>query len=76
MRRCDRTFPAFLAIGLMLMLVIQALVNMGVATGVLPVTGQTLPWISRGGTSIIVTSLSLGIILGISRSLDEAPVNA
>ncbi|MCD6332133.1 MAG: FtsW/RodA/SpoVE family cell cycle protein [Bacteroidales bacterium] len=75
-RRCDRTFPAFLAIGLMLMLVIQALVNMGVATGVLPVTGQTLPWISRGGTSIIVTSLSLGIILGISRSLDEAPVNA
>lgn len=70
-RKCDRTFPAFLAIGLMVGLVIQAMVNMGVAVGLLPVTGQTLPWVSKGGTSILFTSVTLGIILGISRSLEE-----
>jgi len=70
-KKCDRTFPAFLAIGLTIGLVLQALVNMGVAVGLLPVTGQPLPWISRGGTSILFTSLVFGIILGISRSLEE-----
>ena len=75
-RKCDRTFPAFLAMGLMVGLVIQAMVNMGVAVGLLPVTGQPLPWISRGGTSIIFTSLTLGIILGISRSIEEEEPHA
>jgi len=70
-RKCDRTFPAFLAIGLTIGLVLQALVNMGVAVGLLPVTGQPLPWISKGGTSILFTSMVFGIILGISRSLEE-----
>jgi len=70
-KKCDRTFPAFLAIGLTIGLVLQAMVNMGVAVGLLPVTGQPLPWISRGGTSILFTSVVFGIILGISRSLDE-----
>jgi cell division protein FtsW len=70
-RRCDRTFPAFMTIGLMIGLVMQAMVNMGVSTGLLPVTGQPLPWVSRGGTSILFTALALGIILGISRSLEE-----
>jgi len=70
-RKCDRTFPAFLAIGLTLGIVIQAYVNMGVAVGVLPVTGQPLPWISRGGTSILFTSVAFGIILGISRSIEQ-----
>jgi len=70
-RKCDRTFPAFLTIGLMIGLVIQAMVNMGVSAGLLPVTGQPLPWVSRGGTSILFTALALGIILGISRSLEE-----
>ena len=70
-KKCDRTFPAFLAIGLTIGLVSQALVNMGVAVGLLPVTGQPLPWISRGGTSILFTSLAFGIILGVSRSLEE-----
>lgn len=69
--RCDRTFPAFLTIGLMTGMVIQAMINMGVAAGLMPVTGQTLPWISKGGTSILFTALSLGIILGISRNLEE-----
>ncbi len=70
-RKCDRTFPAFLAIGLTLGIVIQAYINMGVAVGLLPVTGQPLPWISRGGTSILFTSLAFGIILSISRSLEQ-----
>lgn len=70
-RKCDRTFPAFLAIGLTLGIVIQAFVNMGVAVGLFPVTGQPLPWISRGGTSILFTSLAFGILLGISRSLEK-----
>ncbi|MFH0761264.1 MAG: FtsW/RodA/SpoVE family cell cycle protein [Bacteroidota bacterium] len=75
-KKCDRTFPAFLVIGLTMGLVIQAMVNMGVSTGLVPVTGQPLPWISRGGTSILFTAISLGIILGISRNLEmEAKVD-
>jgi cell division protein FtsW len=70
-RKCDRTFPAFLVIGLMTGLVLQAMVNMGVSSGLLPVTGQPLPWVSRGGTSILFTALSIGIILGVSRSVNE-----
>lgn len=70
-RKCDRTFPAFLVIGLMIGLVIQAMVNMGVSSGLLPVTGQPLPWVSRGGTSILFTAFSIGIILGVSRSVEE-----
>lgn len=70
-RKCDRTFPAFLVIGLMIGLVIQAMVNMGVSTGLLPVTGQPLPWVSRGGTSILFMALSIGIVLGVSRSIEE-----
>lgn len=67
-RKSKTAFPAFLAVGLLLSLVLQAMINMGVATSLLPVTGQTLPLISMGGTSIIFTSLSLGIILNISVS--------
>ena len=70
-RKCDRTFPAFLVVGLMSGLVIQAMVNMGVSSGLLPVTGQPLPWVSRGGTSILFTAISIGIILGVSRSVNE-----
>jgi cell division protein FtsW len=67
-RRCDRTFPAFLAIGLSFMLVFQAMINMAVSVNLLPVTGQTLPLVSMGGSSLLFTSTSLGIILSISRS--------
>ena len=54
--------------GLSLMLVIQAMVNMAVAVGVFPVTGQPLPLISRGGTSTFVNCAYLGIMLSVSRS--------
>lgn len=65
-----RTFQAFLAFGLTLMLVLQAMVNMAVAVGLFPVTGQPLPLISMGGTSILFTAAALGMILSVSRSVE------
>jgi len=70
-RKCDKTFQAFLVMGLSLMVVIQAFVNMAVAVGLLPVTGQPLPLISMGGNSIIFTGAALGIILNVSRELSK-----
>ena len=65
-RRTKSTFGAFLAFGLALGLVFQAFVNMGVTVGLLPVTGQTLPLVSMGGSSMFFTSMALGIILSVS----------
>lgn len=65
-----RTFQAFLAFGLAIMLVLQAMVNMAVAVGLFPVTGQPLPLISMGGTSTIFTAAALGMILSVSRSIE------
>lgn len=64
--RCERNFPAFLIIGLSLLLVSQAMANMLVAVGWLPVTGQPLPLISRGGTSTIINCWYIGMILSVS----------
>lgn len=66
--RCENNFPAFLAMGLALLLVTQALFNMCVAVGLVPVTGQPLPLISKGGTSTIINCVYVGAILSISRS--------
>jgi cell division protein FtsW len=71
-QKCRKFFPAYLVIGLGLMMTLQALVNMAVAVGAIPVTGQTLPFISRGGTSIIVTSVYFAVILSVSRYADAA----
>lgn len=65
--RTPKAFGAFLAIGLSFTLVIQAMVHMGVVLHVLPNTGLPLPLISMGGTSLLFTSLALGIILSVSR---------
>ncbi len=65
-RRSKSTFGAFLAFGLALGLVFQAFVNMGVTVGLLPVTGQTLPLVSMGGSSMFFTSMALGMILSVS----------
>lgn len=70
-QRCDKFFPAYLVIGLGLMMVVQALVNMSVAVGLIPVTGQTLPLISHGGTSILITSFNMGLILSVSRYVEH-----
>lgn len=65
-RRSNRTFPAFVVVGLTLVMVYQAMINIGVSSGVLPVTGQPLPWISLGGTSLLFTSVAFGCILSVS----------
>jgi len=66
-KKCETAFPAFLVLGLTVMIVIQAMINMMVAVGLLPVTGQTLPMISWGRTSVLVMSFSIGAILSVSR---------
>ena len=66
--RCENNFPAFLVMGLALLLVVQATFNMLVAVGIAPVTGQPLPLISKGGTSTIINCAYIGVILSVSRS--------
>jgi cell division protein FtsW len=73
--RCENNFPAFLILGLALMLVIQATFNMLVAVGIAPVTGQPLPLISRGGTSTIINCVYIGAILSVSRSAKKKSDN-
>ena len=68
-RKTERTFPAFLAVGLSISLVFQAMINMGVAVNILPVTGQTLPLVSMGGTSVLFSAIAFGIIISVSRSI-------
>ena len=70
-QKSDSVFGKLLAVGVGIPIVFQALVNMGVAVQLFPVTGQTLPLISSGGTSIWVTSLALGILLSVSNKRDE-----
>lgn len=65
------TFGALLSIGLAFSLVFQAMINMMVAVNLLPVTGQPLPLLSMGGTSIWFTSISIGIILSVSKESTE-----
>lgn len=73
-RRCPFAFGAFLAVGLSITLVFQAMVNMAVNVNLLPVTGLTLPMISMGGSSIWFTSVAIGIILSVSRYVDEEAI--
>lgn len=74
--RCENTFPAFLAMGLALLLVTQALFNMCVAVGLAPVTGQPLPLVSKGGTSTIINCVYVGAILSVSRSAKKKTPDA
>ena len=66
--RCENNFPAFLIMGLALLFVVQASFNMMVAVGIVPVTGQPLPLISKGGTSTIINCAYIGAMLSVSRS--------
>ncbi|MDD2529757.1 MAG: FtsW/RodA/SpoVE family cell cycle protein [Bacteroidales bacterium] len=70
-RRSKGYFGTFCSIGLIIMIVFQAMINMCVATGLLPVTGQTLPFISYGGTSFLFSCIALGIVLSISASANK-----
>jgi len=71
MLRAPQSFGALLAMGLAFSLVMQAMVNMGVAVGLLPVTGQPMPFVSRGGTSLLFTGISIGIIISITREIQK-----
>lgn len=64
---CSRAFPAFLIMGCAVLIVFQALVHMAIVTGLFPVSGQPLPLISKGGTSVVVMSMAIGIMLSVSR---------
>ena len=69
--KSPKAFGALLAVGLAFSLVLQAFIHMAVATSLFPVTGLTLPLISMGGTSIIFTSAAFGVLLSVSRTIEE-----
>lgn len=69
--KANGSFAAYLVLGLSFSLVIQGLINMMVNVNLLPVTGQTLPLVSMGGTSMWFTSIAIGIILSVSRSVEN-----
>ena len=71
-QKSDKTFGALLAIGLSFSLVFQAMINMAVAVNLFPVTGQPLPLVSMGGTSIWFTCLAIGIILSVSTETEKS----
>ena len=75
-QKCTSFFPAYLVLGFGIMMVLQAFVNMSVAVGIVPVTGQTLPLISKGGTSILITSFYIGVILSVSRYAEKKEMKA
>ena len=67
-KNCDKPFGSYLAMGLGMMITTQALINMAVAVRLFPTTGQPLPLVSWGGTSIMITCMSIGMILAVSRA--------
>lgn len=70
-KQCEKYFPAFLVMGISILLVSQAMINMMVAVGLFPVTGQPLPLISKGGTSTLINCAYIGMILSVSRYVEE-----
>ncbi len=69
--RSPKVFGAFLAVGLSLLITIQAMTNIAVSVHLVPTTGLTLPFISKGGTSLIFSAISVGIILSVSRYIEK-----
>ena len=65
--KCSRAFPALLIMGCAILIVFQALVHMAIVTGVFPVSGQPLPFISKGGTSVLVMSAAVGMMLSVAK---------
>jgi cell division protein FtsW len=70
-RKCTKTFSAMLVCGLGILIVSQAMVHIMVNVGIIPVTGQTLPLISLGGSSVMATGLAFGMMLSVSRTLEN-----
>ena len=69
------TFGALMAFGLGFLVILQAMINMGVSIGLLPVTGQPLPFVSMGGTSLMATGIIIGMILSVTRSMEDETLN-
>ena len=69
------TFGSLMAFGLGFLIILQAMVNMGVSMGLLPVTGQPLPFVSMGGTSLMATGIILGMILSVTRNIEDEAMN-
>lgn len=74
--KVENKFGAYFAVGLSFILVFQALINMAVAVHLMPVTGQPLPMVSMGGTSVIITATAIGILLSISKDINKKPEEA
>jgi cell division protein FtsW len=70
-KKCTRTFSALLLSGLLILIIMQTFIHIGVSVGGLPITGQNLPMISTGGSSIVVTCMAFGMILSASRKIEE-----
>ncbi|MCM1170016.1 MAG: FtsW/RodA/SpoVE family cell cycle protein, partial [Bacteroides sp.] len=70
-RRCRGSFGSYMVLGITFMLTLQALINMGVAVDLLPVTGQPLPFLSMGGTSLFFTACGMGVILSVSADVEK-----
>lgn len=66
-QRCKRAFPALLIMGMAIMITVQALSHMAINCGLVPVTGQPLPFISKGGSSILIMSIAMGVMFSVSR---------
>ena len=66
-QKCKSAYASLLIMGMALVIVYQAFYHMSISLGLLPVSGQTLPFISKGGTSILVMSVAMGIMLSVSR---------
>ncbi|MDD2798205.1 MAG: FtsW/RodA/SpoVE family cell cycle protein [Bacteroidales bacterium] len=75
-KRCNKVFPALVIIGCALIIAFQALINMSVAVNLIPVTGQPLPLISRGGTSTLISCIYFGVILAVSQFANESAAKA
>jgi cell division protein FtsW len=73
-QKSKNTFYSYIVMGLSFNLIFQAIINMAVAVNLIPVTGQPLPFISMGGTSLIFSSINIGIILNISRQVNEQSI--
>lgn len=72
MKKRPLSFGGLMAFGIAFILIMQAMINMGVSTGLLPVTGQQLPFVSKGGSSMLMTGFAVGIILSVTRGVEEA----
>ena len=70
MKKRPLSFGALMSFGIAFILIMQAMINMGVSTGLLPVTGQQLPFVSKGGSSMLMTGFAVGIILSVTRTID------